>query len=102
MFLFSRINIPLVSLGVVQETGFVSGDTAAWANVFVLALRAERATGAPIQGRVRIAENMIARVIGSAVVLEQPVQLLVTLSTEFDGLQIWADTSLSDDRAILE
>lgn len=102
-FLLSRTDIPVLSLGIVQDDAFTAGDTSAWAAIWRTALRSARGQGTPLDGRVRIAHNMVARVIGpSAPPLDSPLQHLVTLSLEYDGIQIWADNSLADDSCVMD
>lgn len=100
-FLLSRTNVPIVSVGMVSDDAFTAGDTSAWAAIFRTAYRSARGQGVPLQGQIRISTNMVERVIGSPVVIEAPLQSLLTLSQEFDGLALFVDTSLSDDTAIL-
>lgn len=102
-FLLSRTDTPLVALGVIVDDAFTPGDTSAWASIWRAAYRTARGTGVPLQGRVRIAENMVARVIaGAPPLIESPVQMLTTLSLEYDNLQVFVDQSLADDSVVLE
>lgn len=104
MFDLSRTNIPTVSLGEQDDSAFTTGDVAAWAAVFRSAYRTARSSGVPLQGRVRVSVDLMARIMGEAApsFLDFPVQQLTTLSLEYDALTLWVDQSLATDTAVLE
>jgi len=98
MFLLSRTDIPVISLGIINDDDFT--DVPQWWTIFRTAFRQAKSMGVPLEGKIYIAANMVERMFG-VVVLETPIQVLTTLSLEFDSLEIYADQSLPDDTAIL-
>lgn len=105
MFTLSRTNIPVVVVGVpIDDRNFRAGDTAAWLAPIRAALRAARGAGAPLTGRVRLARNMVLRVIGAEPEdgFSAALQHLVTLGEDHDNLSLWADVHLADDNVVLD
>jgi hypothetical protein len=103
-FHISRTDTPVVAVGTVDDSGFTPGNTAEWATSFRDVLRTARAAGVPLLGRVRMAPNMVMRVIGSEPEegFTEQVQRIVTFGSDFDGMSLYADQNLATDTVVIE